>query len=63
MYLTAQLGESAPYLKDGGWRDTAKPLFLAADEIESVCRNSAATPIAAPFHPMLIALASGGSEP
>jgi hypothetical protein len=27
MYLTAQLRESSPYLKDVGWRDTAKLLL------------------------------------
>jgi hypothetical protein len=33
-YLTAQLRESAPYLKDAGWDDTARLLITAAAEIE-----------------------------
>ena len=33
-YLSAQLRESAPYLLDSGWRETATLLTLAADEIE-----------------------------
>jgi hypothetical protein len=36
MYLTAQLRESSPYLKNVGWRDTAKLLLLTADEIEGL---------------------------
>lgn len=33
-YLTAQLRESAPYLRDAGWRETATLIEAAADEIE-----------------------------
>jgi hypothetical protein len=35
-YLSAQLRESAPYLKDAGWRQTAALLLAAADEIEDL---------------------------
>jgi hypothetical protein len=35
-YLSAQLRESAPYLKDAGWRDTAILMTAAADEIEAL---------------------------
>lgn|GEM_PF-4285388 len=35
-YLTTHLRESAPYLKDAGWRESAKLLLLAADEIEAL---------------------------
>ena len=35
-YLTAQLRESAPYLRDAGWRETSTLLLAAADEIESL---------------------------
>ena len=35
-YLSAQLRESAPYLKDAGWRDTAVLMTAVADEIEAL---------------------------
>ena len=35
-YLSAQLRESAPYLKDAGWHDTAILMAAAADEIEAL---------------------------
>ena len=35
-YLSAQLRESAPYLKDAGWHDTAALMTAAADEIEAL---------------------------
>jgi len=35
-YLSAQLRESAPYLKDAGWHDTAILMTAAADEIEAL---------------------------
>ena len=35
-YLSAQLRESAPYLKDAGWHDTASLMTAAADEIEAL---------------------------
>jgi hypothetical protein len=35
-YLSAQLRESAPYLKDAGFRQTATLLLAAADEIETL---------------------------
>lgn len=35
-YLTAQLRESAPYLKDAGWQQTAKLVSEAADELEAL---------------------------
>ena len=35
-YLTAQLRESVPYLRDAGWRETATLLVAAADEIEQL---------------------------
>ena len=35
-YLSTQLRESAPYLKDAGWRDTAALMTAAADEIEAL---------------------------
>jgi hypothetical protein len=35
-YLTAQLRESAPYLRDAGWRETATLMEAAADEIETL---------------------------
>ena len=33
-FITAQLRESAPYLEDAGFRDTARLLRAAAEEIE-----------------------------
>ena len=33
-YLTAQLRESAPYLREAGWGETARLLIAAAAEIE-----------------------------
>ena len=38
-YLSAQLRESAPYLRDAGWRQTADLLLAAADEIEALRRD------------------------
>lgn len=35
-FLSAQLRESAPYLRDAGWRQTADLLIAAAAEIESL---------------------------
>jgi len=35
-YLTAQLRDSAPYLKDAGWHRTAKLVCEAADELEAL---------------------------
>ena len=35
-YLTTQLREATPYLRDAGWRETATLLTLAADEIEQL---------------------------
>lgn len=35
-YLSAQLRESAPYLRDIGWRETADLLIAAAAEIEEL---------------------------
>jgi hypothetical protein len=64
MYLTAQPRESSPYLKNVGWRDTAKLLLLTADEIEGlrkrVHERESMGPMTAPFDPMMIAF---GSEP
>ena len=39
-YLTAQLRESAPYLADAGWRQTADLLLAAAAEIDELRRRS-----------------------
>ena len=41
-YLSAQLRESAPYLQDAGWRQTADLLLAAADEIETLRAQLAA---------------------
>jgi hypothetical protein len=35
-YLTAQLRESAPYLRDAGWHQTAELVCEAADELETL---------------------------
>jgi hypothetical protein len=35
-YLSAQLRESAPYLRDIGWRETADLMIAAAAEIEEL---------------------------
>ena len=35
-YLTAQLRESAPYVQDAGWHQTAALMIAAADEIEQL---------------------------
>ena len=35
-YLTSQLRESAPYLKDAGWHETSKLVSAAADELEAL---------------------------
>ena len=49
-YLSTQLRESAPYLKDAGWQDTAALMTAAADEIEALRQRileleAASTPI------------------
>jgi hypothetical protein len=46
-YLPAQLRESAPYLKDAGWQQTATLLLAAADEIEMLQQRLAADAAAA----------------
>ena len=38
-YLTAQLRESVPYLRDQGWRETATLMIAAASEIENLRRE------------------------
>ena len=35
-YLSVQLRESVPYLRDARWRETATLLTVAADEIEQL---------------------------
>jgi len=35
-FLSTQLMESAPYLRDAGWRETATLLIAAAAEIEEL---------------------------
>ncbi len=35
-HLSTQLRESAPYLKDAGWHQTAVLMTAAADEIEAL---------------------------
>jgi len=35
-YLSAQLRESAPYLRDAGWHQVAILITTAADEIETL---------------------------
>jgi hypothetical protein len=35
-YLSAQLRESAPYLREAGWRQTADLVAAAAEEIEAL---------------------------
>jgi hypothetical protein len=44
-YLSAQLRESAPYLRDVGWRQTAELLIAAADEIEQLRSQLAASAV------------------
>jgi hypothetical protein len=61
MCLAAQLRESAPYLKDIGWEDTAKLVLLAADEIEGLRKRIPACDTE--IRPMLVVPASGGSAP
>jgi hypothetical protein len=41
-FLSTQLRESAPYLKDAGFRQTATLLLAAADEIETLQARLAA---------------------
>jgi hypothetical protein len=36
MYIAAMLKESAPYLREAGWRETADLLVAAAQEIEAL---------------------------
>ena len=36
IFLTAQLRESAPYLQDAGFHESARLLLAAADEIENL---------------------------
>ena len=38
-YLSSQLRESSSYLQDAGFRDTAKLVTAAADEIEALRAN------------------------
>ena len=40
-YLSAQLRDSAPYLKDAGWHDTAILMTAAAEEIEALSQRLA----------------------
>jgi hypothetical protein len=47
-YLSAQLRETAPYLKDAGWQQTATLLFAAADEIEALQQRLALAAAPAP---------------
>jgi hypothetical protein len=35
-YLSSQLRESSPYLRDAGFKETAKLVTTAADEIEAL---------------------------
>ena len=49
-YLSAQLRESAPYLRDAGWRQTADLLVAAAHEIESLRSQLAAASLDMPKH-------------
>jgi hypothetical protein len=35
-HLSAQLRESAPYLRDAGWDQTADLIIAAADEIDAL---------------------------
>ena len=35
-YLSGQLRESAPYLRDAGWRESADLMLAAAAEIEAL---------------------------
>jgi hypothetical protein len=44
-YLSAQLRESAPYLRDAGWHQTAALLIAAADEIEQLQSQRAASAV------------------
>jgi hypothetical protein len=48
-YLSAQLRESAPYLRDAGWRQTADLLVAAAHEIESLRSQLAAANLDMPI--------------
>lgn len=50
-YLTAQLRESAPYLGDAGFRETASLLLAAANEIESLNARLAGAADAKPDRP------------
>jgi hypothetical protein len=52
-YLVAQLRESAPYLRDAGWHQSADLMIAAANEIEALraqlgAANGAANEAAAP---------------
>ena len=48
-YISAQLRESAPYLRDAGWRQTADLLVAAAHEIESLRSQLAAATLDMPI--------------
>jgi len=48
-YLSAQLRESAPYLRDAGWRQTADLVIAAAQEIESLRSQLAAATFDTPI--------------
>lgn len=50
-YLSAQLRESAPYLRDAGWRQTAELLIAAANEIDTLRAQVAASETQAPRGP------------
>ena len=50
-YLSAQLRESAPYLRGAGWRQTAELLIAAANEIDALRARVAATETQAPPGP------------
>ena len=48
-FLSSQLRESAPYLRDDGWDQTAQLLLAAAAEIEGLqAQLSAIKPVEAP---------------
>jgi hypothetical protein len=47
-HLSVQLRESAPYLRDAGWRQTAELLIAAANEIDTLRAQVGASETRAP---------------